>query len=54
MSVLTLKQYTANLTDGSTFPVKAINPDYALEAAEKAVKNRKGVKVRSVSRVRAS
>ena len=52
MSVHTLKQYTANLSNGNTIQVKAINPDYALEAAEQqAKKNHPGAKVRSVARI---
>lgn len=48
--VVTMKQYTANLSDGSTMTVKASNPDYALEAAEEAAR-KLGKSVRSVVRV---
>lgn len=48
--VITMKQYVANLSDGSTTTVKASNPDYAIEAAELAAKP-KGLTVRSVVRV---
>jgi len=48
--VLTLKQYTANLSDGSTLQVKATNPDFAIEAAEQQAKP-KGLTVRSVVHV---
>lgn len=48
--VLTMKQYTANLKNGSTLTVKATNPDFALEAAEEAAR-KLGTSVRSVARI---